>query len=325
MNEKISLKESARALGIDLAYELSPILVAKNGEIIDGEHRKREDRKWKKRTIQKADTAVKIAASRLVVNHNRRIADENDFDQLAKALQKEELGKQSYLVESGLTIAKRIVQLTSINERIVYENLNQTFKGPSQSGGDVTSPLGQSEVFRVPKALAPEVREFIKQSKKAVEATPDTDKTNKIQDVKNKLQNANDALKHEMLKEKALSKIKVESMAAIEPPAIENEDRAELRGLLHGKDDPKQNDGSLQIAGLGEQITVTHIIKPILRVLGSAGFKCPSCKQSYPLNPEGLSFGISKDNLKDLGEALTEAQTLLTELASKPIAESNPP
>ena len=240
LSEQVSLKESAKALGVELAYELSPILVAKNGEIIDGVHRKGEDRKWKKRVIKEADTAVKIAASRLCVNHNRRISEEEDFEQLARALQKEEPGDKPYTVKSGKTIVARINEITGIPTPTVYENLiNPDFKDPvkAKAGATDTVTLGKGEQIRVPKSLVPEVTEFIKQTKKTIEAASSTEKETEIQEVKNKLQATNDALKHEILKKKALSKIKVESPNPPEriPTDAENKDRAEVPSYFTAK------------------------------------------------------------------------------------------
>jgi hypothetical protein len=61
------LKESESTVG-----QLYPVLLSKDGKVIDGFHRLEADKNWKKMKINEIDTEEKLLLARLVANFHRR-------------------------------------------------------------------------------------------------------------------------------------------------------------------------------------------------------------------------------------------------------------
>lgn len=65
--ENYDLKKSTTVIG-----QLYPVLVAKDGDVLDGVHRSQANRNWKRLTLQHIDTEEKKLIARLVANFHRR-------------------------------------------------------------------------------------------------------------------------------------------------------------------------------------------------------------------------------------------------------------
>lgn len=165
MSEEPEFADTERKVG-----QLLPVLVNPKGDIVDGRHRLKANKNWRRITVDLNDLQTHVA--RLVINTQRRIADEEDYKELAEFLQKNEPGDKPYRVASGKSIAERISELTGINADTVRLNLDEQFKG-DQGGTGVPQVLGKGERVRVPKPLAEPVRQLVDQIKELVEADPD--------------------------------------------------------------------------------------------------------------------------------------------------------
>jgi len=164
------IRETEKAIGKDLAYLLSPVLVNERGEVVDGDHRLRLDESWAKRTVPLSDFDTHRA--RLILNTARRQSDtlETDYNGFAEYLQHNEPGTKPWLVNSGQTIAERISTSTGIPKDTVLEYLDKRYKGPTGPTGD--TPIGKGEQVRIPKELAPEIRALVTQVKTAADEAP---------------------------------------------------------------------------------------------------------------------------------------------------------
>lgn len=168
MSEDLEIADTERAVG-----QLLPVLVNAKGEVVDGRHRLKVNRNWKKVTIDLNDLQTHVA--RLVINTQRRIADEEDYNELARFLQKAEPGDKAYRVSLGKSIAERISELTGISNRIVLANLDERYKQNQEKVADAAS-LGIGKSLRVPKPVAKSVKDAVTALKEAVEENPDKTK-----------------------------------------------------------------------------------------------------------------------------------------------------
>jgi len=118
------LKASSRKFG-----QLYPILVDYYGEIIDGEHRFRADRNWRKVKLEHIKTEEDRLVARIVANNVRRSVTPNEKRQLLRRLANIHL-KQG--VQPG-RIAHRIAKETGMSYRWVVKYLPFEFKDNLQS------------------------------------------------------------------------------------------------------------------------------------------------------------------------------------------------
>lgn len=165
MSEEIDLASTGKKVG-----QLLPVLVNPKGEIVDGRHRLKANKNWKKVTLDLDDLQTHVA--RLVINTQRRIADEEDYNELAQFLRKSEPGDKPYRVKSGKSIAQRISELTGIPLSTVYDNLGDDQK-QNQEKVTASVTFGRGKSVRVPKPLAEPLREVVDKIKKLVEAEPE--------------------------------------------------------------------------------------------------------------------------------------------------------
>jgi hypothetical protein len=167
MNEPY-LKETRQVLG-----ELTPRIVNKNGVVADGKHRGKVYPKWE--TIVKPWSDLETYAARLVINTQRRIADEADYNECAEELARVEPGAKRWLVKSGIPVSARIHKLTGIPEDTIRENLDPKYKDPNKehaSAGVTPAGLGESHVMRVPRAIAGEVEAYSESLKRTARKSP---------------------------------------------------------------------------------------------------------------------------------------------------------
>ena len=121
------LKLSAEKLG-----KLCPVLLDKNGRVIDGMHRMELDPKWPTLTLQNIDTPVKRSLARIASNFCRR------------TVEPEELTREiTTLIGYGLK-PKQISELTGISERTIYRHMPEHLKDKVKAEAGKT----KSEVLR---------------------------------------------------------------------------------------------------------------------------------------------------------------------------------
>ena len=113
------LKKSGNSIG-----QLYPILEAKDGEIIDGIHREKADKNWKRIKLEHIDTEEKKLAARLVANFHRRIVPYEEkkkwINALAGIYKKQEI--------LGARIVAKISSTTGLANQTIYTYLNDEFK-----------------------------------------------------------------------------------------------------------------------------------------------------------------------------------------------------
>lgn len=115
--------------------------------------------------------------ARLVINTNRRVADEADYNELAEFLQRTEPGDKPYRVRSGKSIAERISQLTGIHVRTVRRNLDSKYMQFQEAGKvDTVSTFGDESTWPtvdVPRGLVPVIRDLVDAVKEKVAENPE--------------------------------------------------------------------------------------------------------------------------------------------------------
>jgi hypothetical protein len=168
------IKRSEKAVG-----QLLPVLINKRGDVVDGRHRLKANKNWKKVTFDLHEWET--PAARLVANTQRRVADEDDYNEFAAFLLNTEgvnethgkpPKKCTYHVKSGKTIVERIVELTNIPERTVRGNLSEDYKGPHKTAVTAVS-LGKTDVVRIPQTIREPVQSIVEQAQKVITANPD--------------------------------------------------------------------------------------------------------------------------------------------------------
>lgn len=122
MSEEYDLKKSERGIG-----QLYPILEAKDGEVIDGVHRDKADKNWKRIRLPQIDTEEKKLLARLIANFHRRQVTWEEKEKWINGLA--ELYKQEGVIAGE--ISKRIQEKTGLSQPTVDEYLHQIYKGDS--------------------------------------------------------------------------------------------------------------------------------------------------------------------------------------------------
>lgn len=123
------LKKSEKGIG-----QLYPILVAKDGEVIDGVHREEADKTWKRVRLEHIDTEEKKLVARLVANYHRRqitsLEKSNWINKLARIYE-----EQGYKIEASSKgrfpkneIIEKIEQETGLSKNIVRQYLLESYK-----------------------------------------------------------------------------------------------------------------------------------------------------------------------------------------------------
>jgi hypothetical protein len=102
--------------------QLYPILLAKDGEIIDGMHREKANRHWKRLRLNHIDTEEKKLQARLIANFHRRIVPYSE--------KKEWINKiaRMYEKQGEKSIAKRISKSAGIRYMTVISYLDDKYK-----------------------------------------------------------------------------------------------------------------------------------------------------------------------------------------------------
>ncbi len=174
-----------------VAGQLFPILVDKQGKIIDGKHRFEANQNWKR--LEWDVDELTAHRARLVMNAIRRQVDPQDYNEFAEYLLKTEPGDQPYRVASGLTIAERISELTGIPERTVYDHLKPEFKRTKEiiAGPAITA----TEKVTVPESLAEPVRQMVERVKEETVAHPEKAREI-VLEVKQNLEQTNHTKQH---------------------------------------------------------------------------------------------------------------------------------
>jgi hypothetical protein len=139
--------------------QLLPVLVNKKGEIIDGRHRLRANKNWKRTELDLDPLQTHVA--RLVVNTQRRVANDDDYVELAEFLE----GGGSAI----MAVSQRITELTGIPNSTVRRHL----EGTKYVVSGKKKPLAKDGVVAVPKIIADPISKTIDDLQEIVAADPE--------------------------------------------------------------------------------------------------------------------------------------------------------
>lgn len=140
MSEEYDLKKSENKIG-----QLYPILVAKDGKIIDGFHRKDADPNWKTLVVPEIDTEEKLLLARLIANFHRRQVTKQEKEEWINGLAKiyKAQGLRVFVTDNdgkSNEIKQKLVEVTGLNQSTVHEYLANEFKQELKGGGLTTIP-----------------------------------------------------------------------------------------------------------------------------------------------------------------------------------------
>lgn len=146
-----NLAQSKAGLG-----ELCPVLKDKDGNIIDGFHRKGENADWREETIPWIDTPVKLELARLAVNFNRRKVTPQELSE-----------RITFLIKAGVSV-EEIASQTGISTRTIYKYKPANLKNPERvkTGREGAEKLAES------------VQQRVNTSDNTQQTTPSIDKQN---------------------------------------------------------------------------------------------------------------------------------------------------
>ncbi|MGD6850732.1 MAG: helix-turn-helix domain-containing protein [Candidatus Bathyarchaeia archaeon] len=149
-----SLAESKQGLG-----ELCAVLKDKDGNIIDGFHRKGENQNWREETLPWIDTPVKLELARLAVNFNRRRVTSQELSE-----------RITFLLKAGVSV-EEIAKQTGISPRTIYRYKPAGLKNPVK----VEARKTESKVEQSESQFDDTVHHTAKISDKHSEAPPRTE------------------------------------------------------------------------------------------------------------------------------------------------------
>ena len=157
--------------------QLYPVLLSKDGEVIDGFHRLEADPNWRTERLPEIDTEEKLLVARCVANWNRRqvsFEEKKDWiNRLAKIYKQQGLK----VTKKKNEIKHKIAEVTGLNSDVVLMLLQDKFKvepEPHLQKGYPTKPasiviehaLGERVVERHRKELEQELRRKIEREVK---------------------------------------------------------------------------------------------------------------------------------------------------------------
>ena len=142
LSEEYDLNKSESAVG-----QLYPILVDKKGNIIDGFHRDKADKNWKKLKLEHIDTEEKLLLARLIANFHRRQVSREEKEEwingLAEIYQEQGLkvGKEGADGQDHNEIREKLMVVTGLTKATINQYLHSEFKQELHGGGVVETPL----------------------------------------------------------------------------------------------------------------------------------------------------------------------------------------
>lgn len=184
MSEDYNLKTSEQGIG-----QLYPVLVDKNGNVIDGFHRLADNPEWRKEKLEHIDSEEKLLVARAVSNWHRRQVSREEKAEWINGLAEIYL-KQGYKVgenrRESNEIVSKIAEVTGLTSQTVRIYLSKEFRQtPPKNIEDLNVPkipaserieheLGEEYVERHRKEVleqeTPKIRE---QTKKELLKDPD--------------------------------------------------------------------------------------------------------------------------------------------------------
>lgn len=180
MTEEYNLKKSQSLVG-----QLYPVILSKDGKVIDGFHRLEDDAKWRTETLEHIDTEEKMLIARPIANWHRRAVPRSEkekwINDLAKFYQ-----KQGYTTKgepmtidykgtpytSSNQILVKIMDVTGLSDQTVLRHLLEEYKQLSYpkrkikpkipASQRIESELGSDYVERHREEVREEIEEEVK-------------------------------------------------------------------------------------------------------------------------------------------------------------------
>jgi len=157
MSEKeFNRKESTKSVG-----QLYPVLLSKDGKVIDGFHRLEEDPDWRTQTLDYIDNEEKLILARTISNWHRRQVPEVEKVEWINGLARVYLGmglkvrgKREGRGTVPNEITNKIVEVTGLSRPTVLRYLNDKFKqkeratvktGPRVKASQVIETISRSQ------------------------------------------------------------------------------------------------------------------------------------------------------------------------------------
>jgi len=200
LSEEYDLGKSEKGIG-----QLYPILEAKDGEIIDGFHREKADKNWKRIRLEHIDTEEKKLVARLVANFHRRQITREEKEQwindLAKIYAKEK-------EDTSFPLSQKIANITGLTPHTILGYLYDKYK--EYTIVDKKQPSRVPASQRIEHELG---EEYVERHREEVLAE---EKPKIEREVKQKLLRSPE-FQHEVLKEISKSKISKEVCPVLPP------------------------------------------------------------------------------------------------------------
>lgn len=166
----MSAKEYDLKTSEDSVGQLYPVLLAKDGKVIDGLHRLKSDKGWRTETLEQIDTEEKLLLARCIANWHRRSVPRAEKEEWIDGLAK-------IYKEQGFAapLAAKVADETGLGVRTVMEYLSDDYKDMSKArtvprperlipaSQRIESELGPEYVERHREEVKEEVREEVKE------------------------------------------------------------------------------------------------------------------------------------------------------------------
>ena len=130
-------RESAKTVG-----ELYPVLLSKDGQVIDGFHRLEDKPGWKTETLEHIDSEEKLLLARAISNWHRREVPRKEKEKWINGLAKL-YKEQGYVLQGGSLenqIINKIHEETGLHKDTIRLYLSDEFKQKSRSAPPIQKP-----------------------------------------------------------------------------------------------------------------------------------------------------------------------------------------
>ena len=125
MSEEYNNQKTEQSIG-----QLYPVLVSKDGKVIDGFHRLKQNPEWRKEKLEQIDNGEKLLVARAVANWNRRQVSREEKAEWINGLA-EIYKQQGYKVGTKgekNDIVNKIVEVTGISQPTVNKHLSSEYQ-----------------------------------------------------------------------------------------------------------------------------------------------------------------------------------------------------
>lgn len=142
----------------DKVGQLYPVLLSKDGKIIDGFHRLESDKKWRTETLEHIDDEEKLLLARAISNWHRRAVSRSEKENWINGLARIYL-KQGYNVGhrdrgEANEIVNKLLEILGLSRETIINHLDDSFKQKKIGGipkGASSVPASQAIISTIGK------------------------------------------------------------------------------------------------------------------------------------------------------------------------------